>query len=166
MFGEKQFDEIEGPHTLGPQSLEDLKKYREATSLPFIVKGVLSVQDAKISKEEIDADAIVVSTHGGEALDYAVPILKVLPEIREIVGKEMCILADSGFRRGTDVLKALALGADGVCFGSMIILAFVAYGRDGVANMLNVLYSELQRAMTLTGSKNISEIDPSIIRFP
>ena len=165
MFGEKAFDEIEGPHNLGPQSIGDLKEYKAATSLPFIVKGVLSVHDAKISKEEVGADAIVVSTHGGESLDYATPILKVLPEVREAVGKNMCILADSAFRRGTDVLKALALGADGVCFGTLMILAFAAYGRDGIANMLRVLYEELQRAMSLTGCKNILEIDPSIIKF-
>jgi hypothetical protein len=166
MFGEKQFDEVPGPHYLGPQSIEDLKRYKEITSLPFILKGILSVQDAKIAQETIGADAIVVSTHGGESLDYTVPILKVLPEIRNAVGQEMSIITDSGFRRGTDVLKALALGADGVCFGALIILSFVAYGREGVTNMLNALYKELERAMTLTGCKSIDEIDPSIIRFP
>lgn len=166
MFGEKAFDEIEGPASLGPQSIEDLKKYKASTNLPFIVKGVLSIHDAKISKEKIGADAIVVSTHGGESLDYAVPILKVLPEIRKTVGRNMCIIVDSGFRRGTDILKALALGADGVCFGTLIVLAFAAYGRDGVANILRILYKELQRAMSLTGCKSIADIDPSIIRFP
>ena len=166
MFGEKSFDEIEGPPNLGPQSIEDLKRYKEATSLPFIIKGVLSVRDAKISKDEIGADCIVVSTHGGEAIDYSIPILKVLPEIRKTVGKDIRILVDTGFRRGTDVLKALALGADGACFGSLMVVAFAAYGRDGVANMLLVLYKELQRAMTLTGCKSITDIDPSIIRFP
>lgn len=166
MFGEKAFDETAGPPSLAPQSIEDLKKYKTSTDLPFIVKGVLSVHDARIAKEEVGADAIVVSTHGGESLDYAMPILKVLPEIREAVGKEMCILVDSGFRRGTDTLKALALGADGVCFGTLVVLAFAAYGRDGVANILHILYKELQRAMTLTGCMNISDIDPTIIRFP
>ena len=164
MFGEKAFDEIEGPLSLGPQSLEDLKEYKAATNLPFIIKGVLSVHDAEISKEEIGADGIVVSTHGGESLDYAVPILKILPEIRKAVGRDIYILADSGFKRGTDVLKALALGADGVCFGTLVVLAFAAFGRDGVANILRVLYNELQRAMTLTGCKSIQEIDSSIIR--
>lgn len=164
MFGEKAFDEIEGPPELGPQSIDDLKQCKAATNLPFIIKGVLSVQDAKISKAEIGADAIVVSTHGGESLDYVMPILKVLPEIRKVVGRDMCILADSGFRRGTDVLKALALGADGVCFGTLIILAFAAYGREGVANILHILYEELKRAMSITGCKSVAEIDPSIIR--
>jgi 4-hydroxymandelate oxidase len=166
MFGEKSFDEVEGPPNLGPQTIDDLKSYREATSLPFIIKGVLSVLDAKTSKDEIGADCIVVSTHGGEAIDYAVPILKILPEIRQAVGKDMRIIVDTGFRRGTDVLKALALGADGACFGTLLVIAFAAYGRDGVANMLRVLYRELQRAMTLTGCKSVVDIDTTIIRYP
>lgn len=166
MFGEKAFDEIEGPASVGPQTTDDLKRYKAATDLPFIVKGVLSVHDAKTAKEVIGADAIVVSNHGGESLDYAVPVLKILPEIRKAVGKSMPIMADSGFKRGTDVLKALALGANGVCFGNLIILAFAAYARDGVSNMLHVLYEELRRAMTLTGCKNVKDIDSSIIRYP
>jgi len=166
MFGEKAFDEIEGPASLGPQTIDDLRKYKAATNLSFIVKGVLSVNDAKIAKEEVGADAIVVSTHGGESLDYAMPVLKILPEIREAVGRNMPIITDSGFKRGTDVLKALALGANGVCFGNLIVLAFAAYARDGVASMLRVLYEELRRAMTLTGCKNIAEINSSIVRYP
>lgn len=166
MFGEKAFDELVGPPDYGPQSIEDLKRYKAVTDLPFIIKGVLSVKEAKIVKDEIGADALVVSNHGGEALDYSVPILKVLPKIRKAVGEDMSIFVDSGFRRGTDALKALALGADCVCFATLLMLAFVAYGRNGVANMLRVLYEELQRAMTLTGCKNVAEINPSILVFP
>jgi isopentenyl diphosphate isomerase/L-lactate dehydrogenase-like FMN-dependent dehydrogenase len=165
MFYEKVMDEYEGPKSHGPQSIEDLKEYKETTDLPFIVKGVLSVRDAKICKDEIGADGIVVSTHGGECIDYLVPILKVLPEIRKAVGKDMRIDVDTGFRRGSDVLKALALGADGVCFGQLMVMAFTAYGRLGVTNMLRVLYNELERNMTFTGCKNIGEIDSSILRF-
>ncbi len=166
MFGEKAFDEYEGPPEFGPQSIDDLKQYREATRLPFVVKGVLSVHDAKVAKEQIGAGCIVVSSHGGEVLDFSVPVLKMLPEIRDAVGREMCVLTDSGFRRGTDVLKALALGANGVCFGNLMVLAFAGYGRVGVHNMLLVLYEELRRAMTLTGCRTVTEIDRSIIKFP
>ena len=163
MFLEKAFDEKPGPPFLGPKSVDELKQFRAATQLPFIIKGVLSVHDARIARDEIGADCIVVSNHGGEAIDYSVPILKVLPEIKAAV-PEMTILVDSGFKRGTDVLKALALGADGVCFGNLLLLAFVANGPEGVVDMMRALTEELQRNMSITGCKTVAEIDPTIIR--
>lgn len=163
MYLEKAFDEKPGPPFLGPKSLDEIKTFRAATRLPFILKGVLSVHDARLARDQVGADGIVVSNHGGEAIDYSVPVLKVLPEIRAAV-PEMTILVDSGFQRGTDVLKALALGADGVCFGNLLLLAFVAYGAQGVADMLRNLYEELRRNMSIAGCKTIEDIDPSIIR--
>jgi isopentenyl diphosphate isomerase/L-lactate dehydrogenase-like FMN-dependent dehydrogenase len=105
----------------------------------------------------------VVSNHGGEAIDYSIPILKVLPEIKEAV-PDMTILVDSGFKRGTDVLKALALGADGACFGNLLLLAFVADGAQGVTDMLNALTQELQRNMSIVGCKTIGAVERSIVR--
>jgi hypothetical protein len=163
MYLEKAFDERPGPAYFGPKSIDEIKQFRAATSLPFIVKGVLSVHDARIAREEIGADCIVVSNHGGEAIDYSIPILKVLPEIRAAV-PELTILVDSGFQRGTDVLKALALGADGVCFATLLLVAFVANGGQGVADMLHALTEELQRNMSITGCKTIAGIDPTIVR--
>jgi len=163
MYLEKAFDEKPGPPFLGPKSTEEIKMFRDATSLPFILKGVLSVQDAQIGRDEVGADCIVVSNHGGEAIDYSIPILKVLPEIRAAV-PDMTILVDSGLRRGTDVLKALALGADGACFGNLLLLAFVAYGARGVTDMLKNLEDELMRDMSITGCKSIDAIDSGIIR--
>jgi 4-hydroxymandelate oxidase len=163
MYLEKAFDETPGPPFLGPKSIDEIKRFRDATSLPFILKGVLSVHDALIARDEIGADCLVVSNHGGEAIDYAVPILKVLPEIRQAT-PGLTILVDSGFRRGSDVLKALALGADGVCFGNLLLLAFVAYGAEGVAEMLDILRRELQRNMSITGAKTVDGIDASTIR--
>jgi isopentenyl diphosphate isomerase/L-lactate dehydrogenase-like FMN-dependent dehydrogenase len=165
MFKHKSYDDIAYPYYYVPQSINDMKRYTAATDLPFIAKGVLSVHDAKIAKK-IGIDAIVVSNHGGEALDYSEPILKALPKIREAVGEDMCIIADSGFQRGTDVLKALALGADGVGFATLLVIAFAADGGNGVTAMLRVLYEELQRAMTLTGCKRIDDIDSSIVGVP
>jgi isopentenyl diphosphate isomerase/L-lactate dehydrogenase-like FMN-dependent dehydrogenase len=165
MFKHKSYDAIPYTQLYVPQSIDDLKRYTAATNLPFIAKGVLSVHDAKIAKK-IGIDAIVVSNHGGEALDYSEPILKALPKIRQAVGKDVCIIADSGFQRGTDVLKALALGADGVGFATLLVIAFAADGGNGVTAMLRVLYEELQRAMSLTGCKRITDIDPSIVGVP
>ncbi len=165
MYLEKAFDEKPGPPFLAPKSIDEIKRFRDAVTIPFILKGVLSVHDARIARDEIGADCIVVSNHGGEAIDYSVPILQILPEIREAV-PDMTILVDSGFKRGTDVLKALALGADGVCFGNLLLLAFVAYGAQGVADMLQNLTDELQRNLSITGCRSVDAIDPSIIRYP
>ena len=163
MFLEKAFDEKPGPPFLGPKSVDELRMFREATSLPFIIKGVLSVHDALAARDEVGADCIVVSNHGGEAIDYSVPILKVLPEIREAV-PEMTVLVDSGLRRGTDVLKALALGADGACFGNLLLLAFVADGPVGVEAMLKILQRELRRTMSITGCKTVDGVPGDILR--
>jgi isopentenyl diphosphate isomerase/L-lactate dehydrogenase-like FMN-dependent dehydrogenase len=163
MYLEKAFDETPGPPFLGPKSIDELKMFRAATTLPFVMKGVLSVHDAQIARDEIGADCLVVSNHGGEAIDYSVPILKVLPEIRAAV-PDLTILVDSGFQRGTDALKALALGADGVCFGNLLLLAFVAAGAQGVTDMLENLARELQRNMSIVGCKTVGAIEPSILR--
>ena len=164
MYFEKAFDEDEGPDYLAPQTIDDLKMYRQATKLPFILKGVLSTHDAKVAVREISASGLVVSMHGGESIDYTVPVLKVLPEVRAEVGEGIEVFVDSGFRRGSDVLKALALGADGVLFGSLMVLAFAANEGNGITAMLKILYRELQRAMSYTGCKSIDTIDRSIIR--
>jgi len=165
MYLEKAFDETPGPAFLGPKSIDEIKMFRDATSLPFVIKGVLSVHDAQISRDTIGAECIVVSNHGGEAIDYSVPLLEILPEIKAAV-PDLTILLDSGFERGTDVLKALALGADGVCFGNLLLLAFVADGPQGVACMLDILTKELQRNMSIVGCKTIGAIESSILRLP
>jgi isopentenyl diphosphate isomerase/L-lactate dehydrogenase-like FMN-dependent dehydrogenase len=163
MYLEKAFDETPGPPFLGPKSIDEIKRFRDATQLPFVIKGVLSVHDAQIARDEIGADCLVVSNHGGEAVDYSVPILRVLPEIRA-AAPDLVILVDSGFKRGTDALKALALGADGVCFGNLLLLAFVAGGAQGVTDMLDILARELRRNMSIVGCKTIEAIEPSILR--
>lgn len=161
MYKEKAWDEVPGPDYLGHQTMESLRSFRKATDLPFIVKGVLSVQDA-IAAKELGADAIVVSTHGGETIDYALPILYVLPAIRAAV-PEMTILVDSGFRRGADAFKALAMGADAVAMVTQIVVGCAAGGREGVRRMFEILQEELQRVMSLTGSSTVKEIQSSAV---
>lgn len=162
MFLEKAFDEKPGPDYLADKTIAEYKMFRAATRLPFIMKGVLSVRDALIARDEIGADCIMVSNHGGETIDYTVPILKILPDIKR-AAPDLTILVDSGFRRGSDVFKALALGADGVCMVTTLLVAFVANGSQGVADMLRALQDELKRVMTLTGCQSIRAIDPTII---
>lgn len=163
-YGEKTGDEDPYRYSLGPKSLEEMRRFVEATKLPFIVKGVLSVADA-LKCKEMGARGIVVSHHGGEALDYAVPVLRILPHIRKAV-PDLTIFAESGFRRGTDVLKALALGADGVCLLTIVLIAYAGHGKRGVADMLRVLAEELRRNMSLCGCPTVGDIDPSILWQP
>ncbi len=164
MYLEKAWDEVPGPPYLGHQSDDDIASYVRATKLPFVVKGVLSVQDA-VAAREVGAAAIVVSNHGGETIDYTAPVLELLPAIRNAV-PEMTVLVDSGFRRGADVFKALALGAQAVGLGTQLVVACAAAGRDGVRRMMTILQEELERVMCLTGSPTVSEIDRSVLHLP
>ncbi len=163
-FGEKTHDEPPFRYSLGPKTMEEMRRFVEATSLPFIVKGVLSKQDAVKSKE-IGAQGIVVSHHGGECIDYALPILRVLPHIRRAV-PDMTIFAEGGIQRGTDILKALALGADGVCMLTILTIAYAGHGRRGVTDMVRVLADELMRNMSICGCQTIEDIEPSILWMP
>jgi len=160
-FLEKAWDEVPGPDLLGHKTLDDMRRYRAAVKLPFVIKGVLSGHDARMAKS-IGADAVIVSFHGGETIDYAMPVLQALPAVRAEVG-DMRVLVDSGFRRGADVLKALALGANGVGLATLLLIACAGGGRDGVRAMMEALYEELTRTMSITGCRSVDEIDPSIL---
>jgi isopentenyl diphosphate isomerase/L-lactate dehydrogenase-like FMN-dependent dehydrogenase len=164
MYLEKAWDEIPGPPYLGYQSSPQIAQYIKSTPLPFVMKGILSLEDA-VAAQSLGASAIVVSSHGGETIDYTTPILEMLPSIRKAL-PEMTILVDSGFRRGSDVFKALALGADCVGVGTQLVVACAAAGRDGVRRMMQLLREELERVMCLTGSENISAIEPSVLHLP
>ena len=164
MYLEKAWDEVPGPEYLGHQTNDDVAAYIKATKLPFVIKGVLSVQDALAAKK-LGAAAIVVSNHGGETIDYTAPVLEVLPAVRAAV-PGMTVLADSGFRRGSDVFKALALGAAAVGLGSQLVVGCAAAGRDGVRRMMSILQEELERVMSLTGCATVAEIDASVLHMP
>ena len=160
-FLEKAWDEVPGPPVLGHKTLDDMRRFRAATKLPFVIKGVLSAHDARLARE-LGADGLIVSTHGGETIDYAMPVLQALPAVRREC-PEMPILVDSGFRRGADVLKALAMGANGVGIATLLLIACAGGGRDGVRAMMEALYEELGRTMSITGCRSVETIDPSIL---
>lgn len=161
-YGGKRGDQTFAPKAMGPKSLKELRRLAESTKLPFILKGVLSAQDAEKALE-VGAGGIVVSNHGGAIIDYAAHPLEVLPEIKKVIGDQMPIFVDSGFRRGSDVMKALALGADAVLVGWVLVMGLAANGSQGVTEMINILTSELHRIMTVTGCKTLSEIDREIL---
>lgn len=161
-FGGKIWDALLHPELMGPKTLEYIKSFVQATKLPFILKGILSEMDARKALEAGVA-AIVVSHHGGSVLDYAVPPLKILPRIAQVIDKRIPIFVDSGITRGTDVFKALALGADGVLIGKTVMIGLNLEGAEGVQKIITGTTEELRRVMSLTGSADIRHIDPSVI---
>ena len=143
------------------KSSADLKRYIDSTDLPFIIKGVLSVQDA-LKCAEIGVKGIVVSHHGGR-LNYAVPPLYVLPDIVKAVGDKMPVFVDCGISSGMDAYKALALGATAVSVGNHLIPVLKKGGAQAVADRINAMTEELKGAMAYTGVKNMKEFDPTVI---
>jgi len=139
-----------------------LQALRVYTKVPLLLKGVLTAEDARLAVEH-GADGIVVSNHGGRYLDYAPSSLEVLPEIEEAVGGRIPVLLDGGIRRGTDILKALALGAKAVLVGRPPLWGLGAYGAAGVRRVLEILQTELALAMGHTGRRDIASIDRSLV---
>jgi 4-hydroxymandelate oxidase len=140
---------------------------RPFVQVPMLAKGVLTAEDARRCIEH-GLDGIVVSNHGGRALDYSPATLEVLPEIVDAVGGKIPVLVDGGFRRGSDILKALALGAAAVCLGRLPRWGLGAYGAAGVQRVLEILQAELALAMAHTGRPALSSIDRTLVRtnFP
>jgi 4-hydroxymandelate oxidase len=135
---------------------------RKFTKLPIVIKGVLTPEDAKIAIDK-GLNAIYVSNHGGRSLDYGPSSLEVLPEIAGAVGGRVPVLIDSGFRRGTDILKALALGANAVCLGRVVRWGLAAYGNVGVQRVLELLQAELVHAMRTNGAASLAEINGGLV---
>lgn len=142
------------------KSSEDLRRYIKATRLPFVIKGVLSVQDA-LKCVEIGAQGIVVSHHGGR-LSAAVPPLYVLPEIAKAVDGRMPIFVDCGILSGMDAYKALALGATAVSVGIHLI-PFTKQSGEAVAIRMNAMTDELRGAMAYTGVKDTKSFDATVV---
>lgn len=161
-FGGKREDTLIRPDLMGPKTLTDIREFVEATKLPFILKGVLSEQDAGKALEA-GAAAIVVSHHGGAVLDYAVPPLKILPRIAKVINGKIPIFVDSGITRGTDVFKALALGANGVLIGRSVMAGLAVGGAEGVTKLIAGTNEELRRLMTLTGCCKLGKISSELI---
>lgn len=140
---------------------------RKIVKVPILAKGILTAEDALLCLEH-GLDGVYVSNHGGRSLDYGPSTLEVLPEIVEAVKGRVPVLFDSGVRRGSDVLKALALGASAVCLGRIPRWGLGAYGAPGVQRVLEIMQAELVQAMKATGRPSLSAIDRSLVRtdFP
>lgn len=161
VFGAGGYDVVVG-EAMTAQSLEDIKSYVNATTLPFVVKGVLSVRDA-VKCAEAGVKVVVVSHHHG-ILPFAVPPMMVLPKIKKALeGTGVSIVVDCGIDRGVDAYKALALGADAVSVGRAILPPLEKQGSEGVAQYVRSMHQELIKVMGFTGAKTLSEIDPSTL---
>ncbi|MEM3430288.1 MAG: alpha-hydroxy-acid oxidizing protein [Candidatus Bathyarchaeia archaeon] len=146
-----------------PISKSELVRIRRSTDLPFIVKGILCRKDAQAAVRA-GADAVVVSNHAGFALDYSVPSIIALPDIYTEIGRKVEIYLDSGVRRGSDILKALASGARAVLIGTVALWGLAIGGSEGVTHVLRMLTNELKRIMILTGIESVDKISRKILR--
>jgi 4-hydroxymandelate oxidase len=143
---------------------EDVSWLRSTTDLPILLKGIVHPDDACLALTH-GVDGIIVSNHGGRQLDTAVATIEVLPEIVDAVAGRLPVLVDGGIRRGTDVLKALALGAAAVAIGRPVLWGLTVAGEAGVGNVLELLRREMDLAMALCGCSSIVEINRDLLRL-
>jgi lactate 2-monooxygenase len=141
---------------------DDLGWLREQTTLPLLVKGVLRRDDAERARER-NIDGIIVSNHGGRQVDGAIASLDALVEVRDAVGPDYPLLVDGGIRRGADVIKALALGADAVLIGRLYAFALAAGGSAGVEAVVRQLLAEVDLTLALCGASSVRELDGGLL---
>lgn len=156
----KGYDCIEGME-MRPLTTPELKDFVASTSLPFVIKGVLSMQDA-LKCKEAGVKGIVISHHNGR-LDYSLPPLMALPRIREVVGNDMVIFVDCAIESGLDVLKSLALGADACSIGRPLMGSLKNGGAEEVAAHLRQIQADLSYAMAMTCCHDLSRIQPDLL---
>ncbi|XP_070566193.1 2-Hydroxyacid oxidase 2-like [Ptychodera flava] len=141
---------------------EDITWIKTMTTLPVILKGIVTVEDAVLAAEH-NVQGIIVSNHGGRQLDGVPATIDVLSDIVDAVGDKLEVYVDGGIRTGTDVLKALALGARAVFIGRPVLYGLACDGEEGVKSVLQILRDELRRAMALTGCSRISDISRDLL---
>jgi len=137
-------------------------RLRDETDMRILVKGIVRGDDA-LRCVQYGADGIIVSNHGGRAEASGRSSIESLPEVVAAVNGRVPVLVDGGFRRGTDILKALALGADSICIGRPYLWGMAAFGQAGVEKVLEILRAELQVAMQLHGVQSLADLDGSFV---
>jgi L-lactate dehydrogenase (cytochrome) len=146
-------------------SWQDLRWIRDVWPGPIIVKGVHTGDDARRAVD-MGVDAVVVSNHGGRQLDGVAPTLRVLPEVIAAVGDRIEVLMDGGVRRGSDVVKALCVGARAVLIGRAYAYGLGAAGGAGVTRAIDILRTDVVRTMKLLGCGSVAELDSSYVDIP
>jgi len=140
-----------------------VKRIRDATSMHLVLKGILTAEDAELCVEH-GVDGLVVSNHGGRVVDSGLSTIEVLPEVVAAVGGRLPILIDSGFRRGSDLYKALALGASAICIGRPYLWGLAAFGQEGVEAVLTILRRELEVNMRQMGTPSVADITRAFVQ--
>lgn len=141
---------------------DDLARLKSWTRLPVLAKGITTAEDAELALAA-GIDGIILSNHGGRVLDSQPATIDLLPALSAALAGRVPLLIDGGIRRGTDIVKALALGADAVLIGRPYVHGLAAAGAAGVAHILNILRAELETAMVLTGCRDLRAIDPALL---
>jgi 4-hydroxymandelate oxidase len=147
----------------GSLSWSDLERFAADSELPVIVKGILTAHDARLAAGH-GAAGVIVSNHGGRQLDTTLSGADALPEVADAVGADLDVLVDGGIRRGTDIVKALALGARAVLVGRPLLWGLGIEGSAGARLVLELLLDELRIAMALTGAASVAQLDPGLVR--
>jgi len=164
--GRAMLDGIEGginPSSANWATLDRLRKLTMAAKMKLIIKGIDTAEDARLCREH-GADAVVVSNHGGRATETLRSTIDSLTEVVDAVGSQMPVLVDGGFRRGTDIYKALALGARAVGVGRPYIFGLTAFGQEGVERVIDMLRAELRLTMQQCGTPAIKDITRAAVR--
>jgi len=144
---------------------DDVRVLRKLWPRTLMVKGILRPQDAVLAAD-CGADAVIISNHGGRVVDGAMAPVEVLPKVVEAVGKRITVMVDSGFRRGSDVIKALALGANAVLIGRSTLYGTAAAGEAGAARAIALFREEIDRVLALLGCRGISALNPDYLALP
>jgi len=149
----------------GAVSWKDLRWIRESWSGPIVIKGLLIADDARRAVDE-GASAVVVSNHGGRQLDSVSSTIRALPEIVAAVGNQIEVLMDGGVRRGSDIVKAICLGARAVLVGRAYAYGLAAAGHPGVTRAIEILKKDVERTMRLLGCNSVSDLNTSYVTYP
>lgn len=153
---------VSGDHHQTLFCWDDVKRIKDTLDVPLILKGIATAEDAAIALEH-GAEGIYVSNHGGRQLDHGRGSIEVLPEVVEEVAGRAAVLVDGGFMRGTDMVKAIALGADAVGIGRMFGYGLAAAGEEGVVRVLEILEQEIRVCLGLLGVQSFEELEPSYL---
>jgi 4-hydroxymandelate oxidase len=145
-------------------SWEHIDWLRKTTALKVALKGIMHPADARIAADA-GVDAILVSNHGGRQLDTVPPAIELLPAIADEIGGKVPLLVDGGIRRGTDIVKAIALGATAVAVGRPVLWGLAVGGERGVVEVFDTLREELERALTLCGCGSVIDVSADLVRF-
>ena len=137
--------------------VQDVKWLQSITTMPILVKGVITAEDSRLAVEN-GAAGIIVSNHGARQLDYVPATISALEEVVKGAGGQIPVFLDGGVRRGTDVFKALALGAAGVFIGRPVVFSLAVAGEAGVSNVLKMLRDEFELTMALSGCNSLADI--------